>query len=87
MIPPFETYFNYEVWNKPDNGPLTVLERGPEGQSCFNDKEEALEWARNKKKIYPHMDFWVREEKVTGYSSQSREMKIVFKTEQGDESP
>lgn len=77
-------YFIYEVWNRPSDGSLTVLEAGSGFHSEHSDEENkiiALNLAQNKKKTYPHMDFWVREIKITGYSSQSWEANIIFKTE------
>jgi len=79
-------YFIYEVGHKPnDNGPLTVLEAGSGFHNQYTDEENkiiALSFAKERKVTYPHMDFWVREIKITGYSSLYWEINIIYKTEE-----
>lgn len=70
----------YEVWNKPDNGPLTVQERGIKGELSFLTEVEAVDLAALRKRVYPHMDFVVVEDSG-GYSSASRVRKLVYDTE------
>jgi hypothetical protein len=66
----------YEVWNKPENGPLTVLERGPKGELAFLDEAQAINWAKDRKKTYPHMDWVVVKETSEGWSSKVAREKV-----------
>lgn len=64
----------YEVWYQPQVGPLTVQERGPNGQLSTLDKDEAIRWAKDKTRRWPHMDFLVRAEDDKGQA------EIVYHT-------
>lgn len=70
---------SYEVWVAPENGPLTVQERGKNNEISFQSKGVAIEVATLKKVYYPNLDFVVIEKK-SGWASSSETSKIVFKT-------
>lgn len=56
-----ERYVHYEVFVKPDSGPATVGERDSQGRYAWTDRQEAIDVADEKKRLYPHMDFIVHE--------------------------
>lgn len=64
----------YQVWVKPENGPLTVYERDEKENWTWLDKEKAIEIAEHKAKRYFNIDFLVVE-----YSSNGTK-KLVFDT-------
>lgn len=70
----------FEVWNKPDHGPLMVQERDETGTFfCWNDMDAAIQRAQQLKQIYPHMDFVVRCE-AYNTSSFVKVVSIVYDT-------
>lgn len=55
----------FEVWVKPDNGPLICQERGPGNILSFLLESEAIDLAKSRKKQCPRADFIVR--RCVGY--------------------
>lgn len=49
----------YEMYVQPDSGPCTVHERGFHGEVAWKNRNEAIETAKQKKRVNPHMDFIV----------------------------
>ena len=70
---------SYEIFVQPDSGPLTVHERGFNGEISFLSPEIAIETAKKKKEIYPNLDFIVLENTSIGWSSE-KTTRVIYKT-------
>ncbi len=55
------TAITYEVWIKPDSGPLIVQERDARGLDCWFEKQTAVSLADSLHARHPHIHFIVRE--------------------------
>lgn len=66
----------FEVWNKPDSGPITVEERDEQGRSTFMAEQEARNLADRRKRQHPHMDWVVVRAEYPGASSRAYRFKI-----------
>lgn len=65
----------YEIYVKPDSGPCSVQERDTQQRWAWSNRNEAIQIARDKKTLYPHMNFVVHELKAL-YGPRS----VVFDT-------
>lgn len=76
MMPQLEEAKCFEIWVKPESGPLTVQQRSPldAGKTSWECPLEAAEVAQYVKTLYPHMDFL-----VTG-RDENRNMFKVYDT-------
>lgn len=70
---------HFEIYVQPDDGPLTVSERGFNNEISFTEENVAIETARRKKLYYNNLDFLVL--KITsGHASSSEVREVVYRT-------
>lgn len=67
----------YEVYIRPEKGPSVVQERDEKGRPSWLEEQKAIDVAKNKKILFPHMDFTV-------HRVRNRMRKIVFSTNSED---